>query len=104
MDRAEDPQLLGPRAQDERDGSAAGRGIGLRRERQRQHHELVGADIMRDILLELDKLDDIAFQELGYDSWSEENQRSDKNNPYVYQGVMDVLRRHKHKVGKFTAK
>jgi hypothetical protein len=67
-------------------------------------HELVGADIMRDILLELDKLDDIAFQELGYDSWSEENQRSDKNNPYVYQGVMDVLRRHKHKVGKFTAK
>lgn len=67
-------------------------------------NELVGADIMRDVLLELDKLDDIAFKELGYESWSEDNQRSEKNSPYVYQGVMDVLRHHKHKVGKFSAK
>lgn len=67
-------------------------------------NELVGADIMRDVLLELDKLDDVAFKELGYESWSEDNQRSEKNSPYVYQGIMDVLRRHKHKVGKFSAK
>ncbi len=59
---------------------------------------------MRDVLLELDKFDDIAFKELGYESWSEDNQRSEKNSPYVYQGIMDVLRRHKHKVGKFSAK
>ena len=45
-----------------------------------------------------------AFKELGYESWSEDNQRSEKNSPYVYQGIMDVLRRHKHKVGKFSAK
>ncbi len=66
-------------------------------------NELVAADIMRDILLELDKLDDVAFKELGYESWSEDNQASEKNSPCVYQGIMDVLRGHKNKVGKFTA-
>ena len=57
----------------------------------------------RDVLLELGKLDDVAFKELGYADWSEDNQRSSKNNPYIYQAIMDVLRRHSPPVGRFKA-
>ena len=65
--------------------------------------DFVGIEVMRDILIELGQLDDLAFKELGYDSWSEANQTSEKNSPYIYQAVMDVLRRRKHQVGKFKA-
>ncbi len=65
--------------------------------------ELVGADVMSEILNALGEADDIAFQKLGYDSWSEDNQRSAKNSPFVYQAIMDVMRRRKHKVGKYSA-
>jgi hypothetical protein len=66
-------------------------------------HTLNGAPLMRDILLELGKLDDEAFQKLGYRDWSEDNQRSSKNDPYIYQAIMDVLRRQAPPVGRFTA-
>lgn len=54
---------------------------------------LTGAKIMRDILIEFGKMDDIAFKELRYEKWTEDNQKSSKNNSYLYQSIMDVLRR-----------
>ncbi|MEK6262004.1 MAG: hypothetical protein AABP62_25680 [Planctomycetota bacterium] len=68
-----------------------------------QDLEFVGAELMREIQLELGQIDDVAFKELGYESWTEANQGSEKNGPYIYQAVMDVLRRRKHQVGKFGA-
>jgi hypothetical protein len=66
-------------------------------------HALNGAPLMREILLELGTLDDVAYQQLGYAEWSEANQRSPKNSPYIYQAIMDVLRRKSPPVGRFTA-
>lgn len=63
---------------------------------------LYGAKIMRDILIELGKLDDVAFTDLQYDRWSEENQRSERNNPYIYKAIMDVLRRHAPPVRQYA--
>jgi hypothetical protein len=63
---------------------------------------LYGAAIMRDILIELGKQDDVAFKELQYDRWSEANETSEQNNPYIYKAIMDVLRRHGSRVGRFT--
>lgn len=51
-----------------------------------------GWQLMREVLLELDKADDVAFRELGYDRWSEANQRSSKNNPFILQAVMEAVR------------
>jgi hypothetical protein len=64
---------------------------------------LNGAPLMREILVELGKLDDVAFMEQGYKEWSEESQLSPNNNPYIYQGIMDALRRHSSPVGAFPA-
>ncbi len=64
---------------------------------------LTGTRIMRDILVGLDEMDDVAFKQIGYKDWSEENQRSSKNDPYIYQAIMDVLRRSSPQVGKFKA-
>lgn len=66
-----------------------------------QDRNLTGAAIMRDILAELGQMDGVAFQELGYGKWTEDNQRSTKNDSYIYQGVMDALRRHSAPVGRF---
>ena len=66
-------------------------------------HRLKAAPLMRDVLIELGKLDDVAFQELGYSEWSEANQLSQQNNPYIYQAIMTALRRHAPPVGKFRA-
>lgn len=66
-----------------------------------QDRNLTGAEIMRDILADLGKMDDVAFQELGYGKWTEDNQRSTKNDGYIYQGVIDALRRHSPPVGRF---
>lgn len=63
---------------------------------------LVGAEVMRDILIELGKLDDLAYKQLKYDSWSEKNQRAEANNPYIYRAVMDVLRRRDASVGRYV--
>jgi hypothetical protein len=64
-------------------------------------HSLYGPEVMRDILIELGKQDDEAFKDLGYDKWSGENQGSDKNDPYIYRAIMDVLRRHAPPVGPY---
>jgi len=55
-----------------------------------QDFKLTGWQLMRDVLLELNKADKVAFRELGYDRWSEQNQNSEKNNPYILRAVMDV--------------
>lgn len=55
---------------------------------------LNGAAFMRDVLLELGRVDDIAFKQLGYNEWSEDNQRSLSNNLWIYQAVQDVTERH----------
>lgn len=52
-----------------------------------------GAALMRDILIELGKVDDQAKKELGYEEWTLENQRNAKNNEYLYDSVMNVFRR-----------
>lgn len=65
---------------------------------------LNGAEVMREILIELSKMDDIAFKELEYEKWNEENQTSTKNDPYIYKAVMDVLRRRTPSVGPFEAR
>jgi len=62
---------------------------------------LTGFDVMREILIELGKMDDIAFAELGYDKWTEDNQNSPQNDGYIYQAIMDVLRRRSRTVGRF---
>jgi len=62
---------------------------------------LQGAEIMRDIVIELGKLDDVAFEDLKYDSWSEKNQRAEENGPYIYKAVMDVFRRQVPSVGPY---
>jgi len=43
-------------------------------------------------------------QEPSYESSAEDDQRSEKNSPCIYQGVMVVLRRHKYKVGSAPRK
>jgi len=55
---------------------------------------LTGWELIRDVLLELGKTDDIAFREQGYDRWSEENQRSPKNDAYLLRTVAEVVMRH----------
>ncbi|MEZ6121994.1 MAG: hypothetical protein R3C49_02320 [Planctomycetaceae bacterium] len=65
-------------------------------------HLLTGPEVMRDILIELSKQDDIAFKELGYRSWTEENQRAPENNPYIYKAIMDVLRKRAPPVGRYV--
>ena len=59
---------------------------------------LNGWELMREVLLELGMADRVAFRELGYTRWSEDNQKSKKNSPFIYQAVMDVLRRRGHKL------
>ena len=68
-----------------------------------QDLEFNGAPVMRDILLELGKMDDVAFKELGYEDWSEENQKSPRNAPFIYQAVMDALRRRTKSIKAFRA-
>ncbi len=65
--------------------------------------ELKGAKLMREVLIEMGKLDDVAFKNLGYEKWTEDNQRSERNNPYVYQAIMDALRQQSPPVGRFKA-
>ena len=62
---------------------------------------LRGAEIMRDILIELGKLDDVAFEKLKYEKWSEKNQRAEENNPYIYKAVMDAFRKKVRSVGPY---
>ncbi len=59
--------------------------------------KLIGWEFIREVLLELGKIDETAFRTLGYDSWAEENQRSDKNNPFIFQTVNQVVARREGK-------
>jgi len=61
-----------------------------------QDFRFTGWRLMREVLLELDEMDDVAFRELGYTQWSEANQNSEKNNPFILQAVMNVVRRRGH--------
>jgi hypothetical protein len=54
---------------------------------------LTGWKFIRDVLEGLDKADDVAFRELGYDRWSEDNQRSPKNNAFILGVVEDAIKR-----------
>ncbi len=56
--------------------------------------DLTGWQFVRDVIVELGKIDDLAFRELGYDRWSEANQFSPRNNPFILQAVKVVVRRH----------
>ncbi|MBC8353936.1 MAG: hypothetical protein H8E66_18220 [Planctomycetes bacterium] len=66
-------------------------------------YKLHGAPLMRNVLIELGKADDIAFGKLGYRDWSEDNQRAAKNSPYIYEAIMNALRRQAPPVGRFSA-
>lgn len=52
---------------------------------------LTGWKFIRDVVIELGKIDDLAFRELGYDRWSEENQRSPKNEAYLFRVIEEVV-------------
>jgi hypothetical protein len=54
---------------------------------------LTGWRFIRDVLAGLDQVDDIAFRELGHDRWSEENQKSPKNDAYILRVVENVVKR-----------
>ena len=43
------------------------------------------------VLQELAKMDDIAFSDFGYDRWSEDNQRSPKNDEPMLRAVEAVV-------------
>lgn len=66
-----------------------------------QDRFLQGGEVMRDILVELGKQDDAAFEDLKYEKWTEETVRAMENNPYIYKAIMDGLRKHDSKVGPF---
>jgi hypothetical protein len=55
---------------------------------------LTGWKFIREVLEGLDKSDDLAFRELGYDRWSEDNQRSPKNNAFIMGVVEEILKKH----------
>jgi hypothetical protein len=57
--------------------------------------QLTGWRFIRDVLAGLDLADDIAFRELGHDRWSEDNQKSPKNDAYILRIVEDVVKRRK---------
>lgn len=63
--------------------------------------QLNGAEFMKAVLVRLGEVDDIAKEDLGFKKWSEKNQRSPKNNPYIYKAVMDVAREQGVKVGEY---
>lgn len=56
--------------------------------------QLKGWKFIRDVLMALGEVDDVAFKELGYDRWSEENQRSPQNDAYILRTVLAVARRY----------
>jgi hypothetical protein len=55
--------------------------------------QLNGWEFIRDVLLKLGEADDVAFRELGYTRWSEDNQKSKDNSRFIYKAVMEVARR-----------
>jgi len=60
--------------------------------------KLNGSKFMIDVLEELGKMEDVAFEELGYEKWTEKNQKSIKNSSYIYKAVMQAAKRNGIKV------
>lgn len=56
--------------------------------------KLTGWRFIRDVIIELGVVDDVAFNKLGYDSWSETNQFSPQNNAFILRAVEEVVSRH----------
>lgn len=56
-----------------------------------------GWAFIREVLLELGRIDDTAYRDLGYERWSEENQRSSKNNAFILDAVVRIARSHEKK-------
>lgn len=52
--------------------------------------QFIGHRFIRAVLLELGKVHELAFRELGYGGWSEANQTSSRNSPYILQAVRRV--------------
>lgn len=52
---------------------------------------LTGWKFIRDVVSGLGQMDDTAFRELGYDKWSEANQRSEKNNAYLFRVIENIV-------------
>jgi hypothetical protein len=52
--------------------------------------DFTGWRFIRSLLTELGRRDDAALQELEHDTWSEANQRSPRNNPYIMRAVEKV--------------
>lgn len=52
---------------------------------------LTGWKFIRDVVNGLGQMDDTAFRELGYDKWSEANQRSEKNNAYLFRVIENIV-------------
>ncbi|MEZ5385287.1 MAG: hypothetical protein R3F13_07220 [Prosthecobacter sp.] len=55
---------------------------------------LTGWAFIRNVIVELGRIDDDAFRELGDDRWSEENQRSPRNDAYIFQAIEKIAREH----------
>jgi len=67
-----------------------------------QDLKLNGADLIRDVLVRLGEVDDSADDELAYNGWTEANQKSEKNSPYIYKAILDVAReRGLKKIGQY---
>jgi hypothetical protein len=58
-----------------------------------QDLKLSGWKFIREVIVNLGGADDLAFRDLGYDSWSENHQFSSQNNPFIWAVVEDVVRR-----------
>jgi len=95
-------QFWNPLAADHTDGGVIPEGPQLERLKELTYAEgtkvlkdfrLIGWQFMRTVLQELDKADDSAFRELGYEAWSEENQKSPRNDPFIMKAVMAASRR-----------
>jgi hypothetical protein len=56
--------------------------------------QLKGWKFIREVVVALGETDDLAFNELGYDRWSEANQRSPRNDAYIFRTVMTVARKY----------
>jgi hypothetical protein len=53
--------------------------------------QFTGWRLMRVVLREMDKADDVAFREQKFERWSEENQKAEGNNTYILQAVVDAV-------------
>lgn len=55
---------------------------------------LHGWKLMRDLLIELGRVEPTAYRDLGYTAWTEANQRSPQNNAYIYRAAAEIARQH----------